>query len=165
MPDDPMTDPPLPARSPFRPVWPWVACVAVALVWPASEAWYAWATVPVGGRTAGVSSGPGWVAAFVRPGGPAAGHAVADAGRITPTIASYRAYTPVYSRPDTFRFWCPTWVVSAGAGVWAAGLAVSRLRRRDVGPGRCPGCGYDLRASPRRCPECGRNSGPATRSV
>jgi hypothetical protein len=36
-----------------------------------------------------------------------------------------------------------------------------RKRRKTFGPGRCPSCGYDMRATPERCPECGRIGGEA----
>ena len=51
----------------------------------------------------------------------------------------------------------PHWAVAAAAAAGpaarAVGLLQRRLRRRG---GRCPVCGYDLRATPGRCPECGR---------
>jgi hypothetical protein len=40
------------------------------------------------------------------------------------------------------------WIV-----LWARRFSAELSRRRS---GRCPGCGYDLRASHGRCPECGR---------
>src|SRR6266478_5575759 len=37
-------------------------------------------------------------------------------------------------------------------------LAFRRMRRATYPAGFCPGCGYDLRASPMRCPECGQSA-------
>jgi hypothetical protein len=49
-------------------------------------------------------------------------------------------------------YWFPM-VLSLPAPLIAARRFLRRWRRHPEG--RCPVCGYDLRASPERCPECG----------
>ena len=47
---------------------------------------------------------------------------------------------------------------SAAAGLVCVLLIwrTARVRQRRLAAGLCPGCGYDLRATPGGCPECGR---------
>jgi hypothetical protein len=49
-------------------------------------------------------------------------------------------------------YWFPSLLLLVSLAWWIV------RRRRQLQPGRCPTCGYDLRATPTRCPECG---GPA----
>ena len=49
----------------------------------------------------------------------------------------------------------PWWTVVALLALLPAGRLYWRRVERRRGIGRCPSCGYDLRATPERCPECG----------
>ena len=67
--------------------------------------------------------------------------------------------TKVLSAREHVGITTPYWLLAVLAGI----LPVARtrkplrrlLKRQSTPPGRCPACGYDLRATPRRCPECG----------
>ena len=50
----------------------------------------------------------------------------------------------------------PCWSLAAAFSVAPPLWLLTRFRRARRQRARvCPGCGYDLRASPDRCPECG----------
>ena len=50
----------------------------------------------------------------------------------------------------------PWWSLVALTAAGPVARAISSFRRgRRRRAGRCPACGYDLRATPGRCPECG----------
>jgi hypothetical protein len=60
---------------------------------------------------------------------------------------------------DHRQYSAPLWIVAlVFAGPFAVPYIARHLRNRHgdrVNCGRCPSCGYDLRATPDRCPECG----------
>jgi hypothetical protein len=57
-------------------------------------------------------------------------------------------------------FRVPYWALMASTIVTPASWLLHRhRRRRRRKEGRCPACGYDLRATPERCPECGTAAG------
>ena len=49
--------------------------------------------------------------------------------------------------------WLPVLALAVLPALWARKVMVPRRR---IARGRCPSCGYDLRATPERCPECGK---------
>ena len=67
----------------------------------------------------------------------------------------------VGARPktDVLELVVPLWAVALPAAVMPALWVWRRLNARSRrAAGLCPGCGYDLRATPGRCPECGTAS-------
>jgi hypothetical protein len=67
-------------------------------------------------------------------------------------------YTVQYGRVYTVPFWFISLACAVLPGLWLRARRQEWRRARAARvrqAGICPGCGYDLRASPNRCPECG----------
>jgi hypothetical protein len=78
-------------------------------------------------------------------------------GTYTPSWWSPAPSCSYYARTRTAQAWSayPALVANTPLAIlfW-----LSRRRRRRLLQGRCPHCGYDLRATPGRCPECGTSA-------
>jgi hypothetical protein len=76
-------------------------------------------------------------------------------------IRSYPANVMVGNRHGPFNVYSGTamfvshWFLALLFAIVPALHLCSIIRSRRHGPGLCPKCGYDLRATPDRCPECG----------
>jgi hypothetical protein len=70
-----------------------------------------------------------------------------------------------YGPPVTYSaFGLPCWMLVSVFGTLPAAMGLQFIRRRRLlkirrREGRCPKCGYDLRATPQHCPECGAKPG------
>ena len=105
----------------------------------------------------GASPGPGWKVET-------SGSPRSTVAWVSHTFAGFGATDKTWDATATVRrrtqeLVVPLWAVIALCAVLPA-LAARRLYRQTLCDrrrrhGRCPHCGYDLRASPERCPECG----------
>ena len=72
-------------------------------------------------------------------------------------LAGFVVATEPFGGPSPYRLIAIPLLYPAGlfALLPSVMLASALRRRRRQQTGRCPQCGYDLRATPGRCPECG----------
>ena len=89
-----------------------------------------------------------------------------DVSRAAGGFVYFRRERQPFNRPPvTGWYWgfvlvgVPCWAVVVSTGVlpalWVRQWTRGRRRRWRTARGLCPGCGYDLRATPGKCPECG----------
>lgn len=69
-----------------------------------------------------------------------------------PAVLGFSHQRAVLGGTMSFPYWLPAAALAVAPGAW---LWISRKASRRAAAGLCPGCGYDLRATPSRCPECG----------
>jgi hypothetical protein len=98
--------------------------------------------------------------------GPMGGSRTAGPGRATRNaltsdlhLAGIRLESGQFDRVRCRQLILPYWLPNSLADLALLGAVLkyvqSRARECRTLHGRCPACGYDLRASPDRCPECG----------